>query len=120
MIGGNRFAKTYLQETARDRELLKYLEFNSYIDLLNYYLNRNNIPVSIGGFAEYCGISFVEMQRLIKLGRNDKYEEMYLDWFNNFLTISRFAEHYGLNEKQALRIIDIGRTISHAKQSSRF
>ena len=36
--------------------------------------------------------------------------EMYLDWFNNFITVSAFADHYGLTDEDAQRVIDEGRT----------
>lgn len=35
--------------------------------------------------------------------------EMYLDYFNDFLTYDRFAEYYGLNIKEATNLIDLGR-----------
>ncbi len=38
-----------------------------------------------------------------------KYRELFLDWFNNFLTIERFAEYYDLEVSEASRIIEIGR-----------
>ncbi len=39
----------------------------------------------------------------------EKYQEMYLDWVNNFLTVPVFAEHYGITEEYANYIIDLGR-----------
>ena len=41
----------------------------------------------------------------------DYFQEMYLDWFNNFLTIERFAEWYAIGEEQAAAIISAGRKI---------
>ena len=36
--------------------------------------------------------------------------QMYLDWFNNFLTIGRFAEYYGISEEFAEQVvIPVGR-----------
>lgn len=37
--------------------------------------------------------------------------QMYLDWFNNFLTIPRFAEYYGISETFADEIIRQGRLV---------
>jgi hypothetical protein len=37
-----------------------------------------------------------------------KIENMYLDWFNNFLTIDEFADYYEISRFKALRIISIG------------
>lgn len=31
--------------------------------------------------------------------------EIYLDWFNNFLTLSCFAEYYGISEEFATALI---------------
>lgn len=39
------------------------------------------------------------------------YQEVFLDWFNNFLTLERFAEHYGLAEDTAAAMIEKGRAI---------
>ena len=35
--------------------------------------------------------------------------EMYLDWFNNFLTIRAFAYYYNISEDKARDIIKSGR-----------
>lgn len=43
-----------------------------------------------------------------------KINDMYLDYFNNFLSIYRFAEYYEIDEEKAYRIIDIGRKINHS------
>lgn len=45
----------------------------------------------------------------------DKVEEMYLDYFNNFITVSYFAEYYKISTEKANRIIDIGRRINHSR-----
>lgn len=39
-------------------------------------------------------------------------KEMYLDWFNNFLTIGKFAEHYGITVNRANEIINEQRSIT--------
>lgn len=44
--------------------------------------------------------------------------QMYLDWFNNFLTIGRFAEYYGISESYAKSIIDQGREVLAAQHDS--
>ena len=40
--------------------------------------------------------------------------ELFLDWFNNFLTVPCFAEHYGLTDIEAQAVISEGRTIHEA------
>lgn len=37
--------------------------------------------------------------------------DLYLDYFNNFLTRERFAEHYGLSAQQADGVLVIGKEI---------
>ena len=44
--------------------------------------------------------------------------DLFLDYFNNFLTIERFAEYYGTTLEKAQRIIDIGRKC-HEKRVSK-
>ena len=44
------------------------------------------------------------------------YEQMYLSYFNDFLTIEKFAEFYNIPTLKALVIIQIGRQINHGRQ----
>ena len=39
-------------------------------------------------------------------------EEMYLDWFNNFLSTEKFREYYNLSMAEAENFIDQGRKIN--------
>lgn len=39
----------------------------------------------------------------------DHMADLYLDWFNNFLTVSSFAYYHGLTATQASDIIDQGK-----------
>lgn len=41
-------------------------------------------------------------------------EDLFLDYFNNFLTVDRFAEYYGLDVKIANEVIYLGRVINNA------
>ena len=36
---------------------------------------------------------------------------LYLDYFNNYLTVALFSEHHGLTIKQAETLLDMGREI---------
>ena len=36
--------------------------------------------------------------------------DMYLDWFNNFLTYERYAEYYSISVDEAKQVINLGRT----------
>ena len=42
---------------------------------------------------------------------NEEVHEMYLDWFNNFLSTGRFAEHYDLSMTEVENVLDRGRKI---------
>lgn len=42
-------------------------------------------------------------------------ENMYIDYFNNFLSVQRFADHYNLEIEDAYRVIEIGRCINHLR-----
>lgn len=42
-----------------------------------------------------------------------KIHELYLDYFNNFLTASAFAEHYNLPLDRAIRILKVGKAINY-------
>ena len=41
----------------------------------------------------------------------NKFQEMYLDYVNNFLTVEKFAEYYRITNKQALYVITEGKKI---------
>ena len=43
---------------------------------------------------------------------NKTTEEMYLDWFNNFLSTEKFREYYNLSMAEAENVIDQGRKIN--------
>jgi hypothetical protein len=47
----------------------------------------------------------------------DHFQELYLDWFNNFLTLARFAEYYELSIEEANQYINIGRKIHQQRTS---
>ena len=36
-------------------------------------------------------------------------KELYLDWYNNYLTVGKFAEHHGMQEKDMDKILDLGK-----------
>jgi len=49
--------------------------------------------------------------------RTDKQvSEMYLDWFNNFLSTERFREYYNLGMSETENIIDRGRELNWNKK----
>jgi hypothetical protein len=39
--------------------------------------------------------------------------ELYLDYFNNYLTVECFADHNGLEVRHAEKLINIGREINN-------
>lgn len=46
-------------------------------------------------------------------------EEMYLEYFNDYLTVTKFAEHKELPETIAELIIEKGRYINHCRATSK-
>lgn len=36
-------------------------------------------------------------------------KELYLDWYNNYLTVDKFAEHHEMRSKDIDKLIDLGR-----------
>lgn len=42
---------------------------------------------------------------------NDEIADMYLDYFNNFISIIRFSNYYGLSEEDGNLVIEEGRKI---------
>jgi len=46
---------------------------------------------------------------------NERAEELYLEWFNNYLSTARFAEDYNFSIAEVENIIDRGRKINHSK-----
>ena len=59
-------------------------------------------------------LSFTKMLtgKFITLNK-DELEEMYLEYFNDFLTIDRFSDYHNLTSYEANRIIEIGRSINN-------
>lgn len=47
------------------------------------------------------------------------FQNLYLDYFNNFLTLDCFAEHYGMTRKKAEQAIRIGRVVHETRVSGR-
>jgi hypothetical protein len=47
-------------------------------------------------------------QDMWKVYPYSEWPDLYLDWFNNFLTVERFAEYYGMTEEHAKEIIFTG------------
>jgi len=45
----------------------------------------------------------------------DYFENLYLDYFNNYLTVACFADHNGMTPEKAERFISIGRKINRAR-----
>jgi len=44
----------------------------------------------------------------MKIADRNKIADMFLDWYNNWLTVKPFAAHYGLDERTANRVIELG------------
>ena len=42
--------------------------------------------------------------------------ELYLDWYNNYLTVAKFAEHHGLTENQATDLLELAKRVKDTTQ----
>lgn len=42
-------------------------------------------------------------------GKLHYYDDLYLDYVNNFISVQAFADHYGISKEKANKIIDLGR-----------
>ena len=49
------------------------------------------------------------------MSARDFLTDLYLDWFNNFLTVARFAEYHEITEAQADALIVLARDIFNTK-----
>lgn len=47
-------------------------------------------------------------------------EELYISYFNDFVSVVGFAQYYNMSVKKALIIIDVGRYYNHNKPRSVF
>ena len=47
---------------------------------------------------------------------NTQLEDMYLDWFNNFLSCQAWRDHYGLEMSEGENVLDIGRQLNHIRK----
>ena len=41
--------------------------------------------------------------------------DLYLDWFNNYITIEKMSEVHGLSREDMMTLIELGRKINHAE-----
>jgi len=64
-------------------------------------------------------VSKTEREKAMTTYSPERINEMYLDWFNNFLTIERFAEYYGIREQTAKYIIRAGRIANHKTEGEK-
>lgn len=74
--------------------------------ILTYLLTHNKNYTK----AQYYKLQ--DLEELIKpLLSIQKFENMYFDYVNNFLTVGKFAEYYNMDSEKALKYINIGRKI---------
>ena len=49
----------------------------------------------------------------------DVLDDIYIDWFNNFLTIERYAEYHEIEEDHARTLINMCRNLHHKKHQDK-
>jgi len=50
----------------------------------------------------------------------DRFQSLYLEWVNDFITLTEFAESRNLTEKEARHNIEIGRKIHNQRNADTF
>ena len=75
----------------------------------------------VEGWVTFCNPCLDEIERLQEELMNDAHikltEEIYLRWFNDYLTVGTFADHYGWSTDTANYVINAGRTINHQENT---
>ena len=77
-----------------------------------FYILENGSWIETKLNANHLGFKWVSLYGYKRIGIIDKEakKEMFLDWFNNFLSYERFAEHYEIKSYYtATKIINEGR-----------
>ena len=46
-------------------------------------------------------------------------KELYIDWYNNYLTVGKFAEHHGMQEEDMEKILDLAKKFHFYDRTSR-
>ena len=78
----------------------------------NFYILKKGKWIETELKANHLGIRWVSLYGYERIGIIDKEakKEMFLNWFNNFLTEDKFAEHYQIKSYYAVtRIINEAR-----------
>ena len=44
-------------------------------------------------------------------------KELYIDWYNNYLTVGKFAEHHGMQEEDMEKILDLAKKFHFMMQN---
>ena len=58
----------------------------------------------------------IHMQKKNKMNyTNTQIEDMYLDWFNNFLSCDAWRQYYQLSMAEGENILDIGRQLNQIR-----
>ena len=76
-----------------------------------FYVLKKNKWIKSDLKKNYLGSQWVRLdgQKRIAIIDKESKIEMYLSWWNNFVSTDRFAEHYQISESVAIKIINEGR-----------
>ena len=85
---------------------IKHHKYFGYLQGYKVYINGKKYPLQKDSF-------YTSMNKKTALNdaMNDYKQEMYLDFWNNFLTVERFSEYHNISENTANQIINEGRKL---------
>ena len=72
-------------------------------------LNRKNNDVLLLKKREKMNKKIKKLSNLPLHKRHELYIELFLDYYENFLTVNEFKDHYDIEKNIAINIIDAGR-----------
>ena len=88
--------------------------YNATQDRINQFI-RDNMPVPEYELHDSYMRIAVHTESWRDPAKDKRLADMYLDYFNNYLTVERFASDYGKSIPEACQIIETGR-IAHSKR----
>lgn len=92
-----------------NQEFKHYVRFqNDDLDLMALSTSHHNHEI---GLLRPTQSRILQGEIFKRETKTKQFREMFLDWFNNFLTIERFAEYYGITETYARIVIKEGRKL---------
>ncbi len=97
-----------MNDLMTNKEFRSFVRFTNDIDLMLLSVKHHNHELGILN-RKHARILQGEIYK--REAQSKQWRDMFLDWFNNFLTIERFAEYYGITETYARIVIKEGKRL---------